>query len=870
MSIPTFPYDETIAMDAPFENLVLEGGGVKGIAYVGALQALDKNGILKSIKRVGGSSAGGITAVLLALGYTPDEIKTEMEAMEFTEFQDARSKYWSKYPQWMDTKDHKIRQWFNKVEGMGRSLFKERMGVHEGAVFFQWIQAKIANKLGNPNATFADLQKAIAMNPESKLIFKELMLTATRIKGSGGELQCFDAEQTPNVKIADAVRATMSFPGAFETYDISIGDQLSTFIDGGVVNNFPMEYYDEKKFCRMGSDLNNIGVNPFTLGLRVDSEKEINNFKYGMTNNTIQQDGTVHSVVGFLRGMKKALLSDRYKVHHKYGFNAIQINDAKVETLNFKLTNDEKENLINNGEQAVSDWNVLYREGAVIKSVKHYETSQEYYRSRSDSELLEMYQEQVGNLDDAGAIRNRDAIKRARPELFDKTPEQSAIAAMNMLLDTQLKHAGQNQEALFEALGDLEDVVEQSSVILDNKKFFVHTLEGLEKNSAIYGNIVQCFNQVSDLEKRCNERLFAAEGSVERKAALESEFLKEKKALKESLETNLQTLEAIMPKALINIIELLETQLELAYKGEACKVVEGENYYENCLKVLKADNENLEGKVDRLKEKLAKHRTEVKEVGEVFAKFENNRRQCGDNFNSMFNLSRGLKKIIDHQDSVFITLQKSVRFLFSPISFVGKKIAMHVFKVDKKKVEDFGNRFVSNQELYRKYAKKLRANIERNLKEWHSESPQKNIDAYILLLEETEEKVKKAGDQRVKLFSKSDSAQKDLLIDVQEELFDMKVLKESEKLVMDKMGPLTRSEIEASVEKYVEAIKGEKENVRERYSELLLDDQPDLRKRALARMEKLLLPFTRKLEELESVKVLKQVKVAKKAQKKDP
>ena len=194
------------------------------------------------------------------------------------------------------------------------------------------------------------------------------------------------------------------------------------------------------------------------------------------------------------------------------------------------------------------------------------------------------------------------------------------------------------------------------------------------------------------------------------------------------------------------------------------------------------------------------------------------------------------------------------------LAFVGKKIAMHVFKVDKEKIEDFGNRFVSNQELYRTYAKKLRANIERNLKEWHSESPQKNIDAYILLLEETEEKVKKAGDQRVKLFSKSDSAQKDLLIDVQEELFDMKVLKENEKLVMDRMGPLTRSEIEASVEKYIEAIKVEKEAVRERYS----------KKRALARMEKLLLPFTRKLEELESVKVLKEVKVAKKAQKKDP
>ena len=51
-----------------FRNLVFEGGGVKGIAYAGAIGVLERKGILKDIRRAGGASAGAITAALLAAG----------------------------------------------------------------------------------------------------------------------------------------------------------------------------------------------------------------------------------------------------------------------------------------------------------------------------------------------------------------------------------------------------------------------------------------------------------------------------------------------------------------------------------------------------------------------------------------------------------------------------------------------------------------------------------------------------------------------------------------------------------------------------------------------------------------------------------
>jgi len=48
-------------MDA-FKHLVFEGGGVRGIAYAGAIEVLESNGILNSIESVTGTSAGAITA----------------------------------------------------------------------------------------------------------------------------------------------------------------------------------------------------------------------------------------------------------------------------------------------------------------------------------------------------------------------------------------------------------------------------------------------------------------------------------------------------------------------------------------------------------------------------------------------------------------------------------------------------------------------------------------------------------------------------------------------------------------------------------------------------------------------------------------
>ena len=71
-----------------FKNLVFEGGGVKGIAYVGALDVLIEKEILKDIERVGGTSAGAINAILVGLGFSQEETKDILWSLDFKKIMD--------------------------------------------------------------------------------------------------------------------------------------------------------------------------------------------------------------------------------------------------------------------------------------------------------------------------------------------------------------------------------------------------------------------------------------------------------------------------------------------------------------------------------------------------------------------------------------------------------------------------------------------------------------------------------------------------------------------------------------------------------------------------------------------------------------
>ena len=72
------------AQPAVVKNLVFEGGGVRGVAFTGALLELQQRHQLDSLQRVAGTSVGSIHAALLAVGYTPAEIGQYTDCLLYT------------------------------------------------------------------------------------------------------------------------------------------------------------------------------------------------------------------------------------------------------------------------------------------------------------------------------------------------------------------------------------------------------------------------------------------------------------------------------------------------------------------------------------------------------------------------------------------------------------------------------------------------------------------------------------------------------------------------------------------------------------------------------------------------------------------
>jgi NTE family protein len=73
-------------MDDKCADLVFEGGGVKGIGLAGAFAALEQNGFTH--KSVAGTSAGAITAALVAAGYSSAELDKIILKLPFASFKD--------------------------------------------------------------------------------------------------------------------------------------------------------------------------------------------------------------------------------------------------------------------------------------------------------------------------------------------------------------------------------------------------------------------------------------------------------------------------------------------------------------------------------------------------------------------------------------------------------------------------------------------------------------------------------------------------------------------------------------------------------------------------------------------------------------
>jgi predicted acylesterase/phospholipase RssA len=211
----------------PNADLVLEGGGMKGLGAVGAAIGLMERGY--TFPRVAGTSAGSILAAFLAAGVDAATVREVMGRLDYSRVPDLAP---PRIP----------------IASEGISLVAKG-GAHPGDYVHQWIRAEL-ERLGV--STFGDLrlhdQGADANLPASRR-YKLVVITTDITHGLLLRLP-WDYEQfalDPDKQlVADAVRASMSIPLYFTPQKLrhqQTGAE-STIVDGGVLSNFPVEIFD--------------------------------------------------------------------------------------------------------------------------------------------------------------------------------------------------------------------------------------------------------------------------------------------------------------------------------------------------------------------------------------------------------------------------------------------------------------------------------------------------------------------------------------------------------------------------------------------------------------------------------------------------
>ena len=320
-----------------YTNLVMEGGGVRGLAYAVVFSVLEEKNILQGIEKVGGSSAGAIAGFMVCLGYSAKEIDSMMLQLPVQQFNDGKGGLLGKYKR-----------------------VKNDFGIYEGKKFEQWLQQLAKVKTGNANITFRQLHQLHLTNKS----FKDLYCTGTNL--SRQQLEIFSYEHTPDMPVALAVRISGGVPLYFEPValdnhlnKIKKGDTTSFinyYVDGGMLCNYPISMFDTCMDNKNPLLCNNVKFNPSTIGIKLERPEQIDSLQ---KNNITIPPYNVENFNEYLAAFSNLMietLNRKYPNLENERGRTIYVSYGKIGSKVRKMKPEEKRLLYNNGVTAAQSF----------------------------------------------------------------------------------------------------------------------------------------------------------------------------------------------------------------------------------------------------------------------------------------------------------------------------------------------------------------------------------------------------------------------------------------------------------------------------------------------------------------------------------
>ena len=191
-------------------NLILSGGGVKGIIYLGLLKILKEKKI--NIKKFGGTSIGVFFNLLILLEYKYEEIEEIL-----------------------------LNNKIEKIFDVNLLNFFENYSICSNEMFKKILNVLIYRKLKKRNVTLKELYD---------LTKKEFHIITLNI--STGEEIILNKDNNPKLEVITGILAACSIPGIFSP--IKINNEM--YIDGFIINNYPIDIFKNELENTIGINLN--------------------------------------------------------------------------------------------------------------------------------------------------------------------------------------------------------------------------------------------------------------------------------------------------------------------------------------------------------------------------------------------------------------------------------------------------------------------------------------------------------------------------------------------------------------------------------------------------------------------------------------
>lgn len=210
-------------------DLVLSGGGVKGQGVVGAVVALAEAGY--KIQRVAGTSAGAITAALVAAFLKKERPMGELLDL-MLELDNVRFADWSTPGRFAGP-------------AHGAMELLRYGGLVKGDYLFEWL-TPVLDDMGV--RTFGDLpyddpKSSLTEDQHFSLVLHVTDLSRRALVRLPWDYREYGLEPK-NQRVVDAVRASMSIPLFFRPVRVESDRGPVTWLDGGVLSNFPLTVFD--------------------------------------------------------------------------------------------------------------------------------------------------------------------------------------------------------------------------------------------------------------------------------------------------------------------------------------------------------------------------------------------------------------------------------------------------------------------------------------------------------------------------------------------------------------------------------------------------------------------------------------------------